>query len=208
MALASLILGWGATSASADKWSADDVSGDVTKYRYTPDPPPCGTLTTAVEPADTTTDLVSLTARHRKDTVELSAEFRDLTGWGAQLVSFDLETDGQAFEVVVRRFETGGRVEASVMLAAEPPTSPSECGGFLTVQLVRNCPDLAADMSPARDLVSVVVPHSCLKKPRWIRVGVEAARFLGDSPRSDRWAPDGSDTTAISGPFGPKLRRG
>lgn len=208
VALASLVLGWGATSASADKWSAEDASGDVTKYRYTPDPPPCGTLTQAVLPADTTTDLVALTARHRKDTVELSAQFRDLTGWGQQFVSFDLETDGRTYEVVVERYRTGGAIKASVMTAASEPPTPNECGAVLTIQGVEYCPDVSADMSPAQDLVSVVVPRSCLKKPRWIRAGVEAIRFLGDSGRSDRWAPEGADTTAISGPFGPKLRRG
>lgn len=130
LAATALLLGSTVTGASADTWRSTDAAADVSKYRYDPEPPPCGTFTQAIEPDDSTTDIVGLEVHHRKDTVELAAHFRDLTGWGNQFISFDVETERRAFEISVSRYESGEPVTAHVMPAAKPPTAFSECSGF------------------------------------------------------------------------------
>ena len=207
LALAALVIGVGAMPASADTWTGDDPAGDVSEYSYVPEPAPCGTFTEAVVPTDGATDIVSLTARHRRDTVELTARFRDLTRVGSHSVSFEIQTDGRAWEVEVRRHRSGGAVRVNRFAASEPPTSVDECGIYMELKIGRDCPGLTAKMAARDDLVSVVVPRTCLGKPRWIRAGVRTVRFLESSGRDDVWDPEGSETL-FTGPFSPKLRRG
>lgn len=208
--LSAVILVAGASSASAENWHAGDPSGDVSANTYAPEPAPCGTWTESVAVDDTITDIVAVAARHRKNVVELRAEFRDLKGQAQQFVWFEIETEKKAFEVHVDRYKTGGKVKADLMPAAPPPSNVSECGTVAIFQAVRPCVGLVADISMKDDLVSVTVPRACLGEPRWVRVGVKSVSFLDDidEVRHDHWAPDGTDGSRFTGPFGPRLRSG
>lgn len=195
------------TAAHAERWWAGDATGDVRQYAYTPEPPPCGTLTDSTAPQDASTDIVGLSVRHEGGSVELRAHFRELKAWGDRYVSFDLETDRRAYEVSVRRPRKRGPVEASLWQAAPPPESFDECGGYTTVQFGVPCTELLTTRSTSTNTVTVTVPRSCLRGPRWVRAGVSTDRAVGDRHRTDTWSRSGPDTVAFSGPFGPRVRR-
>ena len=192
-------------AASAENWHAADVAGDVSAATFSLEPLPCGTFTRVADPEDVTTDLVEISARHRRDTVELSARFRDLTAWGERFVTFDVRTDRREFEVAVVRHRRHGGLEVQVMRKAAPPTDTGECNSYITVQVVKTCTDAGARMSPTTDAVTVVIPRECLDSPRWIQAGVNVARSTGQSSSSfDRWDPAGVEQSAYAGPFGPR----
>ena len=208
VALAMTMLGLSAPSASAERWWGGDRSQDVAQIRYSPDPPPCGTVSEqTVATEDMTTDIVGLSVRHEDGSVELRAHFEDLSVWGARHLTFDVETDGRAYEVSLMKWSKRGPIETTVLQAAPPPESLDECGGFTTLQLEIPCPDLLMTRSPARDTVSVVLPRSCLRGPQWVRVGARNYRSLQDRFRSDVWGQTGMEPVAFTGPFGPRVRR-
>lgn len=201
---ASLVGATGA-SASAERWWSGDRSGDVGQIAFSPEPPPCGTVTESVTPQDAATDIVGLSVRHEHGTVDVRAHFRDLTAWGDRHVSFDLETDRGSYEISMMKWSKRGPVETSLLEAAPPPESFDECGGYATVQLHVPC-DVVVTRSPAQDYVSVVLPRSCLRGPRWVRAGVRTFRTVGDRYRWDVWSHT-DPVAAYSGPFGPRVHR-
>lgn len=205
-ALAAALIGVSAGSASADRWWGPDATADVRQYAFTPEPPPCGTVTESSAPQDTTSDIVGLSVRHERGAVELRAHFRDLTVWGERRLSFDLETDGRAYQVSVMKWSRRGPIETSLLQAAPAPESFDECGGYATLQMHVPCPDLLMTRSPAQDTVSVVLPRSCLRGPLWVRAGVRNSRTVDDRYRSDVWSHSGSVGVGFTGPFGPRVR--
>ena len=160
---ASLVGATGA-SASAERWWSGDRSGDVGQIAFSPEPPPCGTVTESVTPQDAATDIVGLSVRHERGTVDVRAHFRDLTAWGDRHVSFDLATDRGSDQISMMKWSRRGPVETSLLEAAPPPESFDECGGYATVQLHVPC-DVVVTRSPAQDYVSVVLPRSG-RRPR------------------------------------------
>jgi hypothetical protein len=62
--------------------------------------------------------------------------------------------------------------------------------------------------------VRATIPRSCLKNPRWVRVGVSADGWNGsEDPAdksgdyfSDEWGAPGTSTSIWLPPFGPKVR--
>lgn len=206
-AMTAALLGLSTSATHADRWWSGDRAGDVQQVAYSPEPPPCGTVNQSAATQDSTTDIVGLSVRHEDGAVELRAHFRDLTVWGERHLSFDVETDGRAYEVQLMKWSRRGPIETSVLQAAPPPESFDDCGGYATIQMVVHCPDLAMTRSPAQDTVTVVVPRSCLRGPRWVRVGVRNSRTVGDRYRSDVWSLTGAEPVPFSGPFGPRVRR-
>ncbi|MBD3927087.1 hypothetical protein IEZ26_20870 [Nocardioides cavernae] len=97
-------------------------------------------------------------------------------------------------------------VETSLLQAAPPPESFDECGGYATLQLHVPC-DVVVTRSPTQDYVSVVLPRSCLRGPRWVRAGVRTFRTVGERYRWDVWSHTDPGAAAYSGPFGPRVRR-
>ncbi|WP_325602290.1 hypothetical protein [Nocardioides sp.] len=207
LAASSAVMGLGAAPASAENWRGSDPAGDVMTYTSSPEPPPCGTFTEGADPANHTADLVSLAVRHRRDTVELSAGFRDFTGGGQQSLEFDVKTDKHEFSISLDRRRTGAAARISVLRPGEP-SAPDECGYYTVMSLVDPCRGLEADLSPSLDVVSVVLPRGCLGDPRWIRVGVQTGRSAGEAWSTDIWAEPGVDTAVYTGPYGPRVRRG
>lgn len=188
-ALVASALGTAAGPASADRWWGRDKAGDITQYRYLPDPPPCGTVRETPTPDDAATDLVGLGVRHENDVVELRAQFRDLARWGERSMFFELETATGRFDLMVRRGARGSRT-GTLSAQLFPPGQPgpvSECDTFTVVSLGLRCDDLALDRSTARNLLTVVVPRRCLHSPRWVRVGASVYRQIGQRARSDIW---------------------
>ena len=203
-----LIAAASTTPAAAGTWREPDAAEDVTSFSYSPDPPPCGTFQEYVHPSDATTDIVALRVRHERE-VELTARFRDLGGRGRQYMSFQVETDGRAFVLDVERDGPRAAVRSELWVAPREAPVPDECGTYGYHLLGRSCSGLSATMAPDLDVVAVTVPRPCLNRPRWIRAGVEAYRYLdGDRVRHDRWAPPGADETAVGGVLGPVVRRG
>ena len=196
----------GSDAASADRWWGGDRSGDVQQIGFSPEPPPCGTTRVSTASRDRATDIVGLSVRHEGGSVELRSHFRDLTQWGERHLTFDLETDAGAYEVWVTRPKKRGPFETRLLEAAEPPASFDECGGYSVVQLEIPCPDLLTTTSPARDLVSVVLPRGCVRSPHWAKAGVRTFRTVDDRYRSDVWGTNGTQPVGFTGPFGPRVR--
>ena len=188
-ALVATALGAAAGPASAERWWGRDRAGDVTQYRYLPDPPPCGTVRETPTPDDTTTDLVGLGVHHEHGVVELRAQFRDLTNWGERSVSFELGTTAGRFDLFVTRSTRGTRAGTLVaqLYKRGRPGPVDTCGTFSVVSLGLRCDHLALGRSPARDLLTVAVPRRCLDSPRWVRVGASVHRQVGQRARSDIW---------------------
>jgi len=204
--LAAALLGLSTTAAHAEQWWGRDKAMDVVRWSISPDPPPCGTIFERPVIKDATLDIVGLSVRHESDTVQLRAHFRDLTTWGDRWMTFDVETDGRAYEVSVSR--RGGKLEPWLMHAApEPdPEDLDECGTYSTLQQVIPC-DAEVDRLPAKDLVSVTVPRACLAFPTWVRAGARNQRWLGDVRiQYDTWAPRHTDEAVVRGPYGPRVR--
>ncbi len=207
-ALATLALALMGSSASAETWRQPERSGDVGTYSYSPDPAPCGSLSESAAPSNVTLDIVSLAVRHDKDTVALRARFRDLTTWANRGLSFDLQTDGKAFEIQVDRPRKGAPVAAALYEGRKIPDQTEECG--LSVEIIegRPCRELSVEVAPDQDRVTVVMARQCIHKPRWIRAGVHNEVYRHGTWFWDAWAPRDTDAEALIGPFGPKVRRG
>lgn len=211
LAATALLLGSTITGASAETWRATDAAGDVSASTYDPEPPPCGTSTEADQADDATTDIVGLDAHHRKESVELTARFRDLTSWRNQVVSFAVKTDRRTLAFAMRRDQDSGKVSVDMLRypsSLAPLPTDGECSSFSILSIVGSCAGLVARMAVGRDVASVAIPRTCLDDPRWIRVGVRSYRFVGESARNDVLIPPGADAFDFPGPFGPKLRRG
>ncbi len=74
----------------------------------------------------------------------------------------------------------------------------SECGTYSSISLGLPCDHLTVDRSPARDLLTVVVPRGCLDSPRWVRAGASVYRQIGQRARSDFWGtPVRQDDTGV-----------
>ena len=156
---------------------------------------------------DTTTDVVGLSVRHEAGAVELRAHFQDLTVWGERSLTFDLGTDRRDYQISIRRWRKRGPIETVLLQAAAEPESVNECDAYATIQMHVYCPDLLMTRSPERDVVSVVLPRSCVGGPRWVKAGVRTFRSVQDRFRSDVWGTSGGEPVAFSGPFGPRVRR-
>jgi hypothetical protein len=211
LAVAALVIGATQAAATAARWQGADASGDVSAYRYDPEPQPCGTFTDLDGSAETSTDITGLVVNHRKRTVHLVARFRDLHKTPDQTFTFQVRTPTRVWDVVVLRVEGTSSVEVAVMPApAQPdPSKNDECGYVGTVTSTRLCLHPKAWISPARDTVTVDVPRGCLNKPRWVQAGFTSYRWDDATgvTWTDTWGPAGSEQTWY-GPFGPRVRRG
>lgn len=203
-------------AASAGHWSDTDEVGDVEGYTYSPDPEPCGTFTDFEAPEETGVDLTGLQLRHTRTQVVLTADLRDLVRRREQMLMTYLRTDRGTWWLDVDRFRAGGRWRVETFLSKEPrypdPEEIDECGGFGVGSLGLGC-RIEANLSFADDQVRVAVPRTCLKNPRWVRVGAESYGFgdVGDPENEtftglfDAWegGPVLSDWTVS---YGPRVR--
>lgn len=207
--LAASLLALSAGSASADRWWGADREGDVTQSSYSPEPPPCGTFSQKATPQDASTDIVGLSVRHEGDTVELRAHLRNLTGWGDRWIEFEIMAGRHPYTVSVNRNPARHPRDLTLYNATDVPAPANECGVTSTLNTGTLCEGMTASASSREDYVALVVPRSCLKSPRWVKVGLHSYRELGKRYRDDSWHRtelDPTPTNSLLGPLGPRVR--
>jgi hypothetical protein len=208
------------TAVHAERWSGGDPRGDVAGWHYEPEPAPCGISTEVDGSTNTNEDITRLVVRHTRTEVRLIARFRDLDPALEQGISFHIATKARrGWFLHIDRFwdRRSDRFRVMGFLAKEPnypdPEDLDECGGFAFLSVVLPC-----RTSPRVDLdaneVRTAVPRSCLKNPRWVRVGTSAHGWIapedpadpsGDS-FSDEWGVRDDSMSIWLPPFGPKVR--
>lgn len=216
------LLGGLVPAASADTWAHADRSGDVTGWRFDPEPPPCGTFEEATLAGATSSDITRLRVAHRRDDVRLTARFRDLRGRGQHSSTFFVQTPDRMWQLDVNRFESGepthtffAKAPDYAALEAAAQEEAEEAGVDCTTVVVdmgtAPCRGLRAEIDPRADRVDVVLPRTCLRDPRWVRVGLSSSgETSGPDPWyvQDRWVPGGTaDTSGIVGRLSPPVRR-
>jgi hypothetical protein len=203
-------------AAQAESWDARDAHRDVGSLSYSPDPTPCGTFADATVPADRRRDITGLSVEHATDTVTIRMSLRavgkrrDDTSY-----TFHLLAPRGAFRLVTFRDEHG-RLSALFTKEFKPPGSrDDDCGITTSIgNAGRPCEDVTARADARRDLVEVTVARTCLKDPRWVKVGAEdSGGFTGSLEAgfvvfSDEWTPPGVVATGFLPPYGPRVRRG
>jgi hypothetical protein len=193
-------------AAQAERWHGSDDAGDVAGWHLDPEPEPCGTSTSVDASANTNEDITDLVVSHQRKEVKLVVRFRDLYRELEQRVSIHLTTGRRKWVLEVHRFRDfdADIFQVSAFLGRGPAPIDGEdaeegCAVAVRVTptscLVRPRLDLRANTLRAE------VPRSCLKRPRWVRVG---ARATGDGTVDD-WGTGGSSATPWLPPFGPKV---
>lgn len=194
------------TAAHAERWAAGDDAADVTGRRFDPEPTPCGTYTDADASTNTNQDVSRVVVGHLRREIKLVVRFRDLEREVEQDVAVHLSAGKRRWLLDVRRFRDfdADVFQVSAFLARGPyfPESAGECGGTVVVR------PMSCHVRPSLDLqantLRAVVPRSCLRNPRWVRVGVRATGTDAADPSlsySDEW---GSSDSRLP-PFGPRV---
>jgi hypothetical protein len=204
-AVASTVVGATAGPSSAERWWGRDRAADVQQITLRVEPTPCRVAAVvSAAPQDTSTDLVGLSVVHGRDSVVLRAHLRELKAWGERGIEFDLATDGRDFQVHVSAW--GSKLPAAELLNAPSEPEPAGCDTYTTTQTNVPCDDVDLQILPARDVVAVTVPRSCLGDPRWVRAGAHSERFLGVRARIDVWGRPDSGTILDPPPLSPRIR--
>lgn len=204
--------------AAGDSWSAGDPRHDVTTWDHTPEPEPCGTFTERTVRTAKASDITRLSVTHGPRSLRVVVRFRDVDGISGHHTAIYLRANTGDFEATVMRWERWGEVDATLtdmpdydaIEEALEEQGEDECGfSYSTGGLV--CPDAHGDLDPRRDRVVMTIKRTCLKDPRWVRVGASSYAFDpedADAPSyHDRWVPKGQqDASVFDGPYGPRVR--
>lgn len=207
--IASLIVLGAASSAHAIDYTDPDPRGDVEGWNYKPDPPPCGT-TEAVEPADARKgDIRRLSVRDDDGLLRLRLRFRDLPALRRLYVEFPVRTRDRDYMIHLFRARKRTHVHLFPEVPLPDPEPGAECSAVLGDAGVKFCKGLSGAFSPRKNRVRVRLPISCVRSPRWVRVGAEAGYYKRGASFSDTWAPRGSTPQGSWGHvYGPRLRVG
>jgi hypothetical protein len=207
--------------AHAERWAGSDVEADVEGWHYAPEPEPCGTYSDVDGTTNQNNDLTRVVVAHMRREIKLRAQFRDLDPALEQDITFHLQTNVRGWFLNVMRFRNlqTGRFRTMAFLAKEPnypdpDDIDNECGafGFVTTGLrCRVHPQVDLDA----DVIRASVPRSCLKDPRWVRVGAISSGWVppADPPDGsyggfhDEWGTRDELTSPWLPPFGPKVKR-
>jgi hypothetical protein len=213
--VAAVLLLAGAPPVRAESWHDADAERDVTTYTHAAEPPPCGTDTHGTDPTDARRDITRLAVAHDRDMVTIRISMGEVsrrdadTGW-----ILHLEVPGHSYMVFVNRLKHGKPLMAGLAKQPHYPDSSQGdgCGSYVFMTAGISCDGLAATSDPRRDRVEVSIPRGCVKKPRWLRVGVDSfGGFGGDtqnySTHGDYWAPPGIVRNGFLPPYGPKVFR-
>lgn len=200
LALASL-----AAPANAETWSAPDRTGDVRTFSLSDEPPPCGTVTVVKDPDNEKTDIVNLRVDHTTDAVVVEVALRDMSRRQKFYAEINIRTPGPDFTLDVDRPKPGARIRT--FLAKEPTyVEPDECGYSAYAQVDLACEGLTAETDAPTATVRVSLPHTCLKDPRWVRVGAGVQNW--SKPWSyDTWGPRSArpKNNPLVNPLGPRV---
>ena len=188
------------TAAQAERWTGTDEVGDVEGWHHDPEPEPCGTRTDLDASANTDQDITRLVVSHRRREVRLVVRFEDLDRGLEQHTSIAVRSGERHWVLTVNRFRDFDADVFQVvgfLARTKATTGEVECGPVLDLTPtdchVRPTVDLDANA------VRVDVPRSCLRHPRWVRVGAratgEAQTEAGRDLFSDVWGAGGSLST-------------
>jgi hypothetical protein len=216
--------------ASAETWTARDARGDVDGYTYTSSPVPdaCPTFTDLDGSDDTNDDITRLTVRHDRTTIEVEVWFRDLHPKLEQSLNLRLKTVAGTWSLSVDRShgDRPRKFRTWTNLSREPgPPDPADvdpdgdgCSSWSVVSVVKNCNGLQGTVDLDRDVITVSLPRTCLRSPRWVRVGAGSSGYEYPATPSDQaspytfngyndsWDPEGTTSTDGLPPLGPRLR--
>jgi hypothetical protein len=172
------------TAAEARSWSHVDASGDVYSGTY-------GSDSFAAAPDRSVGDVIGSTVRHKRRAIVMQLRYVDLEPGS--------EVNGHVFLVqtpTMRRVVTlvatssfpNGRVRVT-----KPNDKAVKCRVPHKIDYTQNT-------------ATVVVPRSCLGRPRWIKVGMVGASFTGFHTGDPMWVDDAL-SSGTNGVFSPRIYR-
>lgn len=183
------------TPAFAALYTHEDASGDVYAETCT-DPEDESTCTEGVDHAITEGDITRVNIRHQSRRVLIRIKQRELSRHGLRGHFIRIVTNEGRENFVQAVSLDGSTMPDFVVLTRRDGETPIKCSG------------LWVGYDVATEMVTVIVPRSCLSRPRWVRVGVGA--FSGNDDfttfGADDFLKNGGvgDTVALS----PRIRRG
>lgn len=147
-----------AGAAEAAQWSHRDKTGDVVASRLGPSGPEFWKV-----PGDRVTDIVRAVVRHDDTDVTVTVQVRDLRRRDS-VTRLELVTpDGEFWATYLY-----SRDGIELTFASTDPDGAQSCDGQ------------DAQFRPGRDLITMVVPRSCLGDPAWIRTNAELETWRGE----------------------------
>jgi len=164
-ALSAVALALGApTAATAQTWNHADPAGDVVKYTFDTD---TFEESHTGDPSVTNGDVISSTIKHNPRKVIATLRFRDLAVTHEDLTIFamSIRTDKGNRDMTVAAMKGH---ERGVRDFSRPDGHSVRCRGA------------SHHIDYAAHTVSVVVPRSCLGRPRWVKVSAGAVRVPSD----------------------------
>lgn len=176
-----------AAPAQADRWTYDDVVGDVTQLVETDT-----SLSVESVPERANGDIVQVAVEHRRSKVVIDIRTRTRIT-GAFIAGIELRTRGHHF---------------ALMWMRAPGANSTELMDFNSKDLTVRCRDLKRRLVAGRTAIRLSVPRTCLDDPRWVRVGATLSTF--DLLTGQSMDDDGLRTgTTLSGASGksPKIKR-
>lgn len=149
-----------AAPAAAEVEVVDDPRGDVQRLE--------------MRGARSSADILRLTGTHEGGALTFVVDLADLTDTDALFAGVRMRTPrGTEFNALVNRTDAGTGVLLYRGLGDE------------TV----DCPGLKGRLREQADRMVLVVPRSCVQRPRWVRfgatVGAQGTAFYGDDARRD-----------------------
>lgn len=186
----------GVAPASAARWTHDDAVGDVQSLTDPVDP---GTGDSpdsepVALPDNTDTDVTRVTVSHRTHRVVLDAALRDVQTTSGFL-AYDIRTGTRRY-VVMQRLGSDRTVPAFLFERANG-------------HRVR-CAGAEHSVDRAADTATLNIPRHCLGAPRWVRVGVGAAKFAETDTTTTFVADDALQDAVVKDDLAlsPRVRRG
>jgi hypothetical protein len=175
------------TAAHADRYVFADAAGDVVSG--------VGDSTTYTPAPDRTVgDIVSSTVIHKRRNVVLSLQYRDLAA--------DTEDDAHVFFIRTNRMRRNVTLYATGDLPGGRAVMTRPNGTKVRCHVARR---IDYNLNTA----TVVVPRSCLGKPRWVKVGMGGVMFTGISPTDTSYLDDARTNGVVHSAlvYGPRVFR-
>jgi hypothetical protein len=177
------------TAAHANKYSFADHAGDVLSGPATSDTNP-----TTLEPGRTNGDIVSSTVQHKRRNIVMRMHFRDI-GWNAESNAYLFVIRTSSVKRYVTLYASDG-IRGGKAVMTKPNGKKVSC-------------HIGRKIDYTANTASVIVPRSCVSKPRWVKVGMASLFFSGFESGDTAYVDDArTNGTLGSGPaLGPKVRR-
>ena len=197
-------------TAHAERWHSTDGVGDVEGRLVDPDPPPCGSATSVDASANTNQDITKLIASHQRRELKLVVRFQDLDRELEQQIAVHLRTGKRRWLLEVNRFRDFDTdvFQVASYLARATVLSGEDDGCGDTIRITPTDCHLRPQVDLAENVLRAVVPRTCLRNPRSVRVGARATgrekTDEGVVVFSDVWGADGSVSSWLP-PLGDKV---